>query len=101
MIAIVLLGISFVAFGKSLDPYVKSRLAHFAQHAYSTREPIYNSYELVVDCIKRHIPGDIVEYGVAVGVQVAAMGFACQQEGDKKRKIYLYDSFEGIPFIRN
>lgn len=64
--------------------------------AYSTRATLYNSFEIAAFCIQNNIPGDFVECGVAVGVQVAQMALAGQFIG-APRIIHLFDSFEGIP----
>ena len=74
----------------------KERLNTFARYAYSTRETLYNTYELSIDCIKNNIPGDFVECGVAGGAQVAAMGYA-RQILRADIIVHLFDSFEGIP----
>ena len=82
------------------DQSTLDKLNSFAQSAYSTRPTLYNSYQLSVECIKNKIPGDFVECGVAIGAQVAAMAYACQQFNAEKR-IHLFDSFEGIPLASN
>lgn len=82
--------------GLELGSIEKERLNTFARYAYSTRETLYNTYELSIDCIKNNIPGDFVECGVAGGAQVAAMGYALQMLRANIR-VHLFDSFEGIP----
>ena len=56
-------------------------------------------YELVFDANRRQLPGDIVECGVWNGGSAAIMGVASMENAiDKpKRKIWLFDSFEGLP----
>ena len=41
-----------------------------------------------------HIPGDVVECGVAAGGSAAAIGLAIKDSG---RTLWLYDSFQGLP----
>lgn len=79
-----------------IDPVVKFTLDIFGKSAYSTLPTLYMSYQLAVECIENNIPGDFVECGVAAGSQVAAMAYAAQTLSVKK-KIHLFDSFEGIP----
>lgn len=90
----------------SLDPYalakddlgkdVKLKLNSFAQSAYSTLATVHSSYKIALNCVINNIPGDFVECGVANGTQIAAMAYAAQSCSSKK-KIHLFDSFEGIP----
>lgn len=60
------------------------------QRAYSNKETIENTFNLAQLC--KDLDGDFVECGVAAGSQVAAMHRACPN-----KKIWLFDSFEGIP----
>ncbi len=64
--------------------------------AYSTFDTILNSYNSSLHVIENKIEGDYVECGVAAGSQIASMGIACKVKGEK-RKIWAFDSFEGIP----
>lgn len=72
------------------------KLALFGQRALSTPATVRNSYDLALSCCRRCVAGDFVECGVFAGTQVAAMALANQQYGMRK-KIHLFDSFEGIP----
>ena len=74
----------------------KKQLARFGQRALSTPQTVWNSYLLAQACCHKNIEGDFVECGVFAGTQIAAMALANQQNGMKK-KIHLFDSFEGIP----
>jgi hypothetical protein len=65
-------------------------LKDLAQRAYSNYETLQNSYDLALLC--KDLDGDFVECGVAAGSQVAAMYRAVPD-----KKIWLFDSFEGIP----
>jgi len=65
-------------------------LKDLAQRAYSNYETLQNSFDLAQLCCD--LDGDFVECGVAAGSQVAAMYRACSS-----KKIWLFDSFEGIP----
>jgi len=68
------------------------KLNEIANYAYSTKETIYSTYELAKEMIDKS--GVFVECGVAAGAQIMAMKLALA-ESDKK--IYAFDSFEGIP----
>ncbi len=46
--------------------------------------------------VQHDIPGDIVECGVWKGGSMMAAALRLQQLGDQQRKIYLYDTFEGM-----
>ena len=46
--------------------------------------------------VQHQIPGDIVECGVWKGGSMMAAALRLQQLGDQHRKIYLYDTFEGM-----
>lgn len=61
-----------------------------AAKAYSNEATVLNSFNLAkLTC---DLNGDFVECGVAAGSQVAAMYRGCPN-----KKIWLFDSFEGIP----
>jgi hypothetical protein len=68
---------------------MKDLLNKYAELALSTRETVYNTYELALKC--KDIEGDFVECGVFAGSQLAAMRLA------DPRTIHAFDSFEGIP----
>jgi len=53
-------------------------------------------YTLANEIDRRQIPGDIVECGVYNGGSAALMAAACR-DSTKKRHIWLFDSFEGLP----
>jgi len=68
-----------------------------AQPVYSTFETLQQTYNEVAKLIDNNIQGCLVECGVAAGSQIAAMQ-ECLTDLQTVRKIYGYDSFEGIPF---
>src|SRR3989338_8199761 len=60
---------------------------------------IVNSYALfkAVQYVVRHkIPGDLVEGGVYEGGSVMMMAYSLICFGDTNRKIYLYDTYQGM-----
>jgi O-methyltransferase len=47
--------------------------------------------------VRNQIPGDFVECGVWRGGSAMAIALALLDEGDDKRRIWLYDTFAGMP----
>lgn len=74
---------------------IVGKMAYYAM-AYSTRATIENTKHFTKWVVDTHIPGALVECGVAAGAQIAAMQDALRDSGEK-RWIYGFDSFEGIP----
>jgi len=54
-------------------------------------------YQAVEKVDKAGTPGDIVECGVAKGGSAALMGLASKELGMHARKLWLFDTFEGMP----
>ena len=71
-------------------------LKQYADLAYANHDTIQNTYDCAMAAINKGIEGVFVECGVAAGSQIGVMGHVCRLTGDK-RKIYAYDSYEGIP----
>lgn len=69
---------------------INHRLDLVATMAYSTKETVYNTYELALKAAS--IPGCFVECGVGAGAQLMAMALTYTN-----KPIYGFDSFEGIP----
>lgn len=61
-------------------------------------EPVrcYALYQSLQYIIKNKIPGDLAECGVWKGGSAMLMALCLQQAGINDRKIYLYDTFEGM-----
>lgn len=55
---------------------------------------LYQSIEYIV---RHNIPGDIVECGVWSGGSMLLAAHALQHFGDTSRRIWLYDTFAGVP----
>ncbi len=53
-------------------------------------------YRAVRETSLKNIPGDIVECGCAKGGSAALMGLTAQQSGTS-RKVWVFDTFEGLP----
>jgi O-methyltransferase len=59
-------------------------------------ERMYAVWTAVRHICRRQIAGDIVECGVWRGGSSMVAAFALQQEGDRQRRLWLYDTFEGM-----
>ena len=63
-----------------------------------TNKNLIALYKLVQQVNKMGLPGDIVECGVWNGGSAAIMGVAAQSSHNyKNRRLWLFDSFEGLP----
>jgi len=60
-------------------------------------EPSWALYKSIEYLVKHNIPGDIVECGVWSGGAMLLAALALINFGDTSRKIYLYDTFAGMP----
>ena len=69
-------------------------LVYAAQICYSSHEALLLTYELSHKA--KHLPGCLVETGVAAGAQIIAMAAACPD-----KIVYAFDSFNGIPLPSN
>lgn len=78
----------------SLDAW----LDNVALAALSSKETLLTTYDLALNVIECGIPGDLVECGVYGGAQCAAMARAIMEmEKPTRRRVHLFDSFEGMP----
>lgn len=59
-------------------------------------ERCYALYQAVQYIIKNNIPGDLVECGVWKGGSAMLVAYTLKQAGIINRKLYLYDTFEGM-----
>ena len=62
----------------------------------TSAERLYALYQSVIYICEHEIPGDLVECGVWKGGSCMMMALVLQQRHDKERKIWLYDTFEGM-----
>lgn len=63
---------------------------------FQSTERLFALYQSVVYLVKHKIPGDIVECGVYKGLSPAVIARTLAALGDLTRKIYLYDTYEGM-----
>ena len=59
-------------------------------------ERCFTLYQTVKYILKNNIEGDLVECGVWKGGSSMLMAYILKDAGEAKRKIYLYDTFEGM-----
>lgn len=62
----------------------------------TSRERRYILYKAVEYIVKAKIPGDLVECGVWKGGSSMIMAYTLLKTEDKKRKIWLYDTYTGM-----
>lgn len=62
----------------------------------TSAERLYALYQSVIYICEHKIPGDLVECGVWKGGSCMMMALVLQQQRDHERKIWLYDTFEGM-----
>jgi len=65
-------------------------------HTLSSFESLFAIYKSVEHITRHQIEGDLVECGVWAGGGVMAAALSLQHFGDVSRKIWLYDTFEGM-----
>ena len=59
-------------------------------------ERLYALYQSVQQVVRHDIPGDFVECGVWKGGSCMMMALMLDRLGDRNRRIWLYDTFEGM-----
>jgi len=64
----------------------------------TTASAVRATYNMARQLIEDDVPGDFVECGVYLGSHPAVMAHAIMEAGQVgKRKVHLFDSFQGIP----
>lgn len=80
------------------DPEFQELLTRVRPYTMLSEARLYSLYQLTKTVCQKKVPGDIVECGVAGGGSTALMGLVLKQYGaNAPRKIYAFDSFEGMP----
>ncbi len=74
-----------------LEIYEKCR-----EYTMTSREKMYSLYKSVRYIVKARLPGEIVECGVWRGGSAMLVAYTFVKLGETNRKIYLYDTFEGM-----
>jgi hypothetical protein len=83
---------------KDIDADTDFQKVYAKTKAYTTVEPerCYALYHAARYIIRNGIQGDFVECGVWKGGSVMLIAYTLLEEGITDRKIYLYDTFEGM-----
>lgn len=84
-------------FEPAMDQDFRQLLKECRLHHYQSVERLFALYEALIYIVKNKIPGDIVECGVYKGMTPVLAARTLARLGDFGRKIYLYDTFEGMP----
>lgn len=59
--------------------------------------PLYTLYKSIEHIVRNNIPGDIAECGVWNGGSMLLAALSLMHFGDTSRRLYLYDTFAGMP----
>src|SRR3974377_874615 len=65
-------------------------------HTMCSNSRLRGLYRSVRHVVEQKVPGDIVECGTAKGGRAALIALALQAMGER-RKLWLFDTFEGLP----
>ena len=87
-------------YGDIDDPFFIALFPKIEKHTLTTMvgpESTWALYKSVEYIVKNNIPGDIVECGVWNGGSMLLVAMALIHFGDTSRKLYLYDTFAGMP----
>ena len=79
-----------------LDPAFAQVHACCAPFTMTSVERMYALWEAVRYIRRRDVPGDVVECGVWRGGSSMVAARALEQEGEGERRLWLYDTFEGM-----
>jgi hypothetical protein len=79
------------------DPFFFQLARRISQVTISDIAAQWALYKAIHHVVKHNIPGDIVECGVWSGGSMLLAAEALRHFGDTTRKIYLYDTFDGMP----
>lgn len=79
-----------------IDNEFKSIYIKPKKYTMSSIERMFALYKATQYIVKNDIPGDLVECGVWRGGSSMLMAFVLELMNEKKRSIFLYDTFEGM-----
>jgi hypothetical protein len=82
------------------DPHFISIFERVKPHSITAAAgplPLLALYSAIEHIVKHDIPGDIAECGVWNGGSMLLAALALMRFGDTSRRIYLYDTFSGMP----
>lgn len=79
------------------DPFFFELARKISQRTISDIAAQWAMYKGIEHIVRNRIAGDIVECGVWSGGSMMLAAYALQHFGDTTRKLYLYDTFDGMP----
>lgn len=100
-------GLKIIDYNRSLLPDIENdrdftliyrKCQNFTMTSIERMYSLYNSIKYIT---KYQIPGDIVESGVWRGGSAMLVALTLLKNNDLKRKIFLYDTYEGMPSPQN
>lgn len=83
--------------GYDLEDPAREAIAKVVGYTQLSYERLITLYEQVAYLERRRLPGALVECGVWRGGAAAMMAQANLAEGQERRALHLFDSFEGMP----
>ncbi|HZX49808.1 MAG TPA: TylF/MycF/NovP-related O-methyltransferase [Candidatus Paceibacterota bacterium] len=93
-------GYKIVKIEKSADPFRDPDFERLYEkckkHTMTSKGKVYALYNAVKYILQAGIPGDFVECGVWRGGNTMLIAYMLLEMQDTSRKIYLYDTFEGM-----
>lgn len=72
-------------------------MARCAEYTMTSRERMYAMFQATRYVAQAHVPGDVVECGVWRGGSSMMTALTLLSLGDEARRLWLYDTFEGMP----
>ncbi len=82
------------------DPFFARLIPQINPHTLTLKSGVeapWALYQAIQHIVCNDIPGDIVECGVWSGGSMLLASHALQHFGDTSRRIWLYDTFDGVP----
>jgi len=79
------------------DEYFFKIVRIISKHTLTDLPAQWALYKAIEYIVRNKIPGDIVECGVWNGGSILLAAYALIHFGDTSRRLYLYDTFEGMP----
>ena len=82
---------------EDFDPAIIPTVLSVRPYTMTSDERVYSLCQAVEYLVRHQLPGSMVECGVYHGGSMMAVAETLRRLGDTTRKLYLYDTFEGMP----
>ena len=79
------------------DPEFSHVLKIIKPYTLLSHQRLYSLYNHARQACEADVPGNFVECGVAAGGSAALLAYVIKSKSKRSRKIYAFDSFEGMP----